>query len=412
MSLDVTRVRRDFPVYDAQERQGRKLLYLDSAATTQKPQAVIDAISRFYSDDYGSVHRGIYHLSAVATEEYEQARQVVADFLGVSTKEVIFTRGATESINLVARTWGEAFLEAGDEILLSELEHHSNLIPWQMVAEKTGAHLVIASSTPDWRVDVDDLLSKLTNKTKLVAITGMSNVTGDMPDVARITETAHRVGAKVLVDGAQLVPHHPLDVRKVDCDWLAFSGHKMLGPTGIGVLYQKEEIGEQSPPWLGGGDMIEFVEYDSFTTNELPLKFEAGSPNAAGAIGLAAAIQYLNALGWQKIAEHERVLTEYALERLTSLEGLTLYGPADPENRGAVFSFNYQDVHPHDLATILDADGIALRAGHHCAQPLMKRLGVGSTARISLYVYNSRDEIDSLCDCLKRSRRFLSNAVG
>ncbi|MFH2056063.1 MAG: SufS family cysteine desulfurase [bacterium] len=412
MPLDISQLRRSFPIFATQERRGRPLVYLDSAATTQKPQTVIDAITSFYRDDYGSVHRGIYELSARATQKYEHAREVVADFLGATTREVIFTRGATESINLVARAWGEANLKAGDEILLTELEHHSNLVPWQMLAQRSGAKLRFAGLTDDRRVDLADLKRKLSKRTKLVALTGMSNVTGDMPDLAAVTEAAHRVGARVLVDGAQLVPHCGFDVRAVDCDWLAFSGHKMLGPTGIGVLYQKEEIGEESPPWLGGGDMIEFVDYDSFTTNELPYKFEAGSPNAAGAIGLAAAIQFLNEIGWENIVAHERQLTEYALEHLHAVEGLVLYGPQNPERRGAVFSFNYQDLHSHDLATIVDADGIALRAGHHCAQPLMKKLGVGSTARVSFYLYNSQDEIDLLCGSLKRSRRFLSNAVG
>ena len=412
MPLDGAQIRRDFPIFRAQERRERPLVYLDSAATTQKPQAVIDAIIAFYRDEYGSVHRGIYELSANATQSYENARQVVAEFIGASTREVIFTRGATESINLLARTWGEANLKAGDEILLTEAEHHSNLVPWQMLAQKSGALLRFAGLTADWRVDSDDLIARLSDRTRLVAVTGMSNVTGDMPDLAAIIAAAHKVGARVLIDGAQLVPHSRVDVRVLDCDWLAFSGHKMLGPTGIGVLYQKEEIGEQAPPWLGGGDMIEFVEYDSFTTNELPYKFEAGTPNAAGTIGLAAAIEYLNRLGWPNISDHEGELTEYTLERLLAVDGLTLYGPQNPERRGSVFSFNYGDVHPHDLATIVDAAGIALRAGHHCAQPLMGRLGVGSTARISLYVYNSRNEIDFLCDSLKQSRRFLSNAVG
>ncbi len=412
MALPVDKIRAEFPIFAAQREAGRELIYLDSAATTHKPQVVIDAITRFYRDEYGSVHRGIYQLSALATQKYEWARQMVANLIGASTREIIFTRGATESINLVARTWGESSIGAGDEILLTELEHHSNLVPWQMLAQKTGTRLVIAGSTPDWRVDLDDLLTKLSARTKLVAITGMSNVTGDMPNLQAICKAAHRVGARVLIDGAQLVPHHKVAVTDIDCDWLAFSGHKMLGPTGIGVLFQRAEIGETAPAWLGGGDMIEFVEYDSFTTNELPYKFEAGTPNGAGAIGLAAAIEYLDSLGWEQIAAHERDLSEYTLERLLEMEGLQLYGPHNLESRGAVFSFNYQDVHSHDLATIVDADGIALRAGHHCAQPLMGKFGVGSTARVSLYVYNSREDIDRLCDSLKKCKRYLTNAVG
>lgn len=413
MTLDVDRIKRDFPIFRALRPDGKPLIYLDNAATTQKPASVIETIHNFYRSEYGTVHRGIYQLSAQATERYEAARQTVADFIGAaSTEEIIFTRGTTESINLVSRTWGEEFLKAGDEIILSEFEHHSNLVPWQMLMAKTGIKLVFAGTTPDWRLDLVDFRTKLSPRTKLVAITGMSNVLGTMPELEEIIDLSHSVGARVLIDGAQLVPHDGFDVRNVPCDFLAFSGHKMLGPTGIGVLYMKRELGEITPPWLGGGDMIEYVEYDSFTTNVLPYKFEAGTPDFVGAIALAAAIDYLESLGLDNIRQHEREITEYALGRFLSSEGLTLYGPHDPENRGAVFSFNYGDIHSHDVATILDGDNIALRAGHHCAQPLMKKLGVGSTARASAYVYNEKEDIDILLESLKQCSRYLTSAVG
>lgn len=413
MSPDFSEIKRDFPIFRHPRPDGKRLVYLDSAASTQKPGVVIDTLHDFYRDEYSSVHRGLYQLSADASQRYEDARKKVAGFIGAeSEREIVFTRGATESINLVSRCWGENFLKEGDEILLSEFEHHSNLVPWQMLKQKLGVRLVLIASTDDWRLNMVDYRSKLSPRTKLVAITGMSNVLGTIPELEEIVELAHSVGARVLVDGAQLIPHRAFDVVGIGCDWLAFSGHKMLGPTGIGVLYMKKELGEITPPWHGGGDMIEFVDYDSFTTNELPYKFEAGTPNFVGAIGLAAAIDYLSGIGMVNVCRHEQELTEYALERFLETPGLKLYGPKRPEERGAVFSFNFGNVHPHDVATILDADNVALRAGHHCAQPLMKKLGVGSTARASLYVYNQKEDIDLLLESLQHCERYLTNAVG
>ncbi len=413
MSLDIKKIKADFPIFQNAIRDGKPLIYLDSAATSHKPASVIAAESDFYAREYGTVRRGIYELSAKATEKYEGARQTVADFVkAASPEEIIFTRGTTDSINLVARCFGEAKMQAGDEIILSEFEHHSNLVPWLMLAERTGVRLVFAKSTPAWHLDISDLEQKISPKTKLVAVSGMSNVLGCVTDVEQVVQVAHARGVPVLIDGAQRVPHYGFDVSKVQCDFLAFSGHKMCGPTGIGVLYMKKELGEQLPAYLGGGDMIETVRYDGFTPNELPWKFEAGTPNMAGAIGLAAAIEYLNGVGWTELIKHEDSITEYVLERMLSTEGITLYGPQSPERRGAVFAFNYKEIHSHDVGSMLDFANIAIRAGHHCAQPLMGKLGVGSTARASFFLYNEKEEIDILLENLKTSERFLTDAVG
>jgi len=413
MSLDIKKIKADFPIFQNAIRDGKPLIYLDSAATSHKPASVIAAEADFYAREYGTVRRGIYELSAKATEKYEGARQTVADFVkAASPEEIIFTRGTTDSINLVARCFGEAKMQAGDEIILSEFEHHSNLVPWLMLAERTGVRLVFAKSTPAWHLDISDLEQKISPKTKLVAVSGMSNVLGCVTDVEQVVQVAHARGVPVLIDGAQRVPHYGFDVSKVQCDFLAFSGHKMCGPTGIGVLYMKKELGEQLPAYLGGGDMIETVRYDGFTPNELPWKFEAGTPNMAGAIGLAAAIEYLNGVGWTELIKHEDSITEYVLERMLSTEGITLYGPQSPERRGAVFAFNYKEIHSHDVGSMLDFANIAIRAGHHCAQPLMGKLGVGSTARASFFLYNEKEEIDILLENLKTSERFLTDAVG
>ena len=412
MALDSRTIRSDFPIFAAQVRNGRELVYLDNGATTHKPASVIDAERDFYAYEYGTVHRGIYHLSALATEQYEAARDTVANFINARlAKEIIFTRGTTDSINLVARTFGDRFIGSGDEIILSEFEHHSNLVPWLMLQERTGARLVYVRSTPDWRLDMTDLRAKLSIRTKLVAVTGMSNVLGTINDVQEICELAHRHEARVLIDGAQLVPHCGFDVRATDCDFLAFSSHKMLGPTGVGVLYLKEEIGLAVPPFQGGGDMIESVRYDGFAANELPYKFEAGTPNIAGVIAFDKAIEYLDWLGMKNVIAHEREITEFALDKLLSTDGIALYGPKTPDKRGALFSFNYRDIHSHDVASILDFANIAVRAGHHCAQPLMGRLGVNSTVRASFYVYNQKEEIDILVDGLRQCGRFLRDAV-
>lgn len=412
MSLDVAKIKLDFPIFTHAVRNGKPLIYLDSAATSHKPASVIDTEARFYREEYGTVRRGIYQLSAIATERYEAARQTVARFINAaSPTEVIFTRGATDSINLVARCFGETFFREGDEILLSEFEHHSNIVPWLMLQQKVGVRLVYIKSTPDWRLDLEDFERELSQRTKLVAITGMSNVLGTVNDINAITAAAHRVGARVLIDGAQLVPHRRCDVQAIGCDFLAFSAHKMLGPTGVGVLYMTRELGEELPPYLGGGDMIEYVYYDDFTTTELPWKFEAGTPNIAGVIAFAAAIDYINSIGLDKLARHEEEVTAYVLERLLSADGFTLYGPQSPEQRGAVFSFNYKDIHSHDVGSMLDFDNIAIRAGHHCAQPLMGKLGVTSTVRASFFLYNEKEEIDIVIDSLRYAERFLKNAV-
>ncbi len=412
MPLDIEKIKSDFPIFRNTHRNGKPLIYLDSGATAHKPQSVIDAEAKFYSDDYGTVRRGIYYLSAMATEKYESVRRLIAQFIQASSAaEIIYTRGTTESINIVARCYGDAQLKAGDEILLSEFEHHSNLVPWLMLKDRIGVKLVYVKSTRDWRIDMEDYAVKLSPRTKIVAVTGMSNVLGTIPDLKAIIAMAHEKGAKVLIDGAQLVPHMGINVKYLDCDFLAFSSHKMLGPSGVGVLYVKRDLGEMMAPWQGGGDMIEYVQYDGFTMNELPYKFEAGTPNMAGVIGFGAAIEYINSVGLINIMMHERETTEYVLRRLNETEGIQLYGPTTAENRGSVFAFNYKDLHSHDIGSMLDFHNIAIRAGHHCAQPLMGKLGVISTARASFYLYNSKEDVNILIDALQQSERFLKNAV-
>jgi cysteine desulfurase/selenocysteine lyase len=348
----------------------------------------------------------VYLFSQKATEEFDETRVKVAKLINApKTHEIIFTRGSTESINLVAYTWGRKFISEGDEILVSEMEHHSNLIPWQILAEEKGAKLkFIPINTPDITFDLSGIDDLITEKTKLVAITGMSNVTGVLTDLKPIIQSAHRKGAKVLVDGAQLVSHHPVDVQELDCDFLAFSSHKMCGPTGLGVLYGKEDILEEMPPFHGGGDMILQVWKDKATYAELPAKFEAGTPNIAGIIGYGKAIDYLNELGMDNIREQEEELTRYALERTAEIEDLTVYGSKDYHKKGGIFSFNLGTVHPHDLGTIMDRNGIAIRVGHHCCQPLMRFLGIAGTSRASFYFYNTKDEIDKLINAFDRVR--------
>ena len=412
MPLDIAKIKADFPIFRNTLRNGKELIYLDSGATAHKPQCVIDTESDFYAKEYGTVRRGIYFLSAMATEKYESVRKLIAEFIHAgSPSEIIYTRGATESINIVARCYGDAQLKEGDEIILSEFEHHSNLVPWLMLKDRIGVKLVYVRSTRDWRFDMDDYADKLSPRTKIVAITGMSNVLGTMPDLKTITTMAHEKGAKVLVDGAQMVPHMGINVKFLDIDFLAFSSHKMLGPTGVGVLYVKKELGEKMSPWQGGGDMIEYVQFDGFTMNELPYKFEAGTPNMAGVIAFGRAIEYINSIGLINIMMHERETTEYVLRRLNETEGIALYGPTTADNRGSVFAFNYKDLHSHDIGSMLDFHNIAIRAGHHCAQPLMSKLGVISTARASFYLYNSKEDVNILIDALQQSERFLKNAV-
>lgn len=401
--LDVDAIRRDFPILH-QEVHGRPLVYLDNAASSQKPRLVVEALDEYYRGYNANVHRGIHTLSEKASMAYEKARRKVAEFINAgSPKEVVWTRNTTESINLVAYTWGRSSISAGDEILLTEMEHHSNLIPWQMLADEKDAKLRFIPVTDNGLLDLDRLDDLLTERTKLVSVTHMSNVLGTINPVKEIARRAHAVGAVILLDSAQSVPHLPVDVQALDCDFLAFSGHKMCGPTGIGVLYGKRELLEKMPPFLGGGDMIKEVYLESATWNDLPWKFEAGTPSIAQAIGLGFAVDYLSGVGMEAIHQHEQEIAAYALEALSDVDGLTLYGPP-AEMRGGVTTFNVAGVHPHDIATILDNEGVAIRAGHHCAQPLMRRYGVPATARASFYLYNTPEEIDILIRGLEKAK--------
>ncbi len=405
---DVERIRADFPLL-TQTANGHPLAYLDNAATAQKPRAVIEAMTRFLLEDNANVHRGLYDLARRATDAYENARVRLAEFINApAPEEVIWVRGATEAINLVASTWGAANLAPGDEIVLTLLEHHSNIVPWQIIAERTGAVIRWVDIDDEGRLRLDQLDELLSERTKLVAVGHVSNALGTIHPVRTIVDRAHAVGALVLVDGAQAAPHLDVDVQALGCDFYALSGHKMCGPMGIGVLWARRELLDAMPPYQGGGEMIDTVTMECSTWAEVPHKFEAGTPNAAGAVGLAAACDYLDAIGHETLWAHEMELTRYALERLPEVEGLTLFGPTNPEERTAVFSFALEGVHPHDIATILDAEGIAVRAGHHCAHPLMQRLGVPATARASLYLYNTTDEIDRLVDGLNTARAIFS----
>jgi len=402
--LDLERVRADFPILD-QEVNGHRLVYLDNAASTQKPAAVIEAIDRFYRNDNANVHRGVHELSHRATEAYEQARGKVARLLGIADEaELVWTKGTTEALNLVARTWGDQNVRAGDEILLSVLDHHSNLVPWQLLAQRTGAKLRFLDIDEQGRLDLSNLDDLLTGRTKLVSLAHISNALGTINPVEEIARRAHAVGAMMVVDGAQSAPHLPVDVPSLGCDFYAFSGHKMCGPTGIGGLWGRREILEAMPPFLGGGDMIDWVELESSTYAPLPLKFEAGTPHIAGAVGLGAAADYLASVGRDAILAHERQLMAYALERLAEVPDLTVLGPLDVRERSGVVSFTLGDVHPHDIATILDQEGVAVRAGHHCCQPLMRRMCLPATARASFYLYTGMDDVDRLADALHTAR--------
>ena len=401
--LDVEVVRKDFPIFETQAN-GQRLIYLDSAATSQKPRQVIDRMVEFYETENANVHRGVYELSHKATEAYEHARKLCAGFIGArSTRSIVFTRGATEAINLVRYSWGRANVHEGDQILLTEMEHHSNLIPWQLLAQETGAELRHLPIDDEGKLRIDLLDEYITDRTKLVGVSLMSNVLGTINPVRTISDAAHAVGARVIVDAAQAAPHFTFDVNELDADFLALSAHKMLGPTGVGILYGREDLLEEMPPFLGGGEMILEVWPDRATYAELPAKFEAGTMNIAQAVGMGAAIEYLQHLGMDSVREHELDLTRYAMEKLAGA-GAKIYGPPNVEVRGGVVSFSLEDVHPHDMAQVLDQEGICIRAGHHCAQPLMRRLGVPATARASFYVYNSPDEVDALVDALEKSK--------
>jgi cysteine desulfurase / selenocysteine lyase len=397
-------IRNDFPILN-QSFYGKPLVYLDSGATSQKPVQVIDAITDFYQNRSANIHRGIYVLSAEATEAYDSVRHKIAQFINAkSWREIIFTKNATEAINLVAYTWGLENIKPGDAILTTEMEHHANLVPWQQLCARTGAELRLIPVSPQGQLEMDKLGDLLDNTVKLVAVTAMSNVLGTINPVQEITEMAHEVGALVLIDGAQSVPHMPVDVQEGDFDFLAFSSHKMCGPTGVGVLYGKKHILDAMPPFLFGGDMISKVGFQESTWAEVPQKFEAGTPPIAEVIGLGAAIDYLCNIGMKNVRKHEIDLTAYALKILSQVEGVQLLGPNDPSIRGSALSFTFGGVHPHDLASILDREAIAIRAGHHCAMPLHKKLGIPASARASFYIYNTTEDIDKLIGGLDKAR--------
>lgn len=404
-------IRNHFPILN-QEINGHPLVYLDSAATSQKPQQVIDAISHYYTYDNSNVHRGVHTLGNRATESYEGAREKVRQFINAkSTEEIIFTRGTTTALNLVAASYGAANVEAGDEIVITHMEHHSNIIPWQQLAKAKGATLKYIDLEEDGTISLEKVREVVTAKTKIVSIMHVSNVLGTINPIKEITEIAHENGAVMVVDGAQAAPHLKVDVQALDCDFYAFSGHKMGAPTGIGALYGKKALLNQMEPIEFGGEMIDFVGLQESTWKELPWKFEGGTPIIAGAVGLGAAIDYLEEIGLDNIERHEHELAAYALERFKEVEGLTIYGPLNAEQRAGVITFNLEEVHPHDLATVLDMNGIAVRAGHHCAQPLMKWLEVSATARASFYVYNTKEDVDRLVDGLRIAKEYFSDVI-
>ncbi|MDP6852689.1 MAG: cysteine desulfurase [Candidatus Marinimicrobia bacterium] len=396
--MNITQIRNDFPIFT----HNPELIFLDNASTTQKPQAVIDTLREYYENYNSNIHRGIYRIAEEATAAYESTRNKTASFIHAEdSRSIVFTRGTTESINLVAYSWGGKNLKAGDEILITEMEHHSNIIPWQLLCERSGAALKYIPITKDGKLDLSEPDKYFTDKTKLVCVIHQSNVFGTVNPVEEIVRLAHNCDAKVLVDGAQIAPHHAVDVTRLDCDFFAFSGHKMLGPTGVGALYAKPELLEEMDPFLGGGEMIRTVSMESSTWNDIPWKFEAGTPNIAQVIGLGAAIDYLSELGMENVSAIEKELHDYARVKLAEISGLKIYG--DREDKGAVISFNVGNVHSHDLAHILDTFGIAIRAGHHCAQPIMQKLGVPATNRASFYLYNTKEEIDRLTEGIMKA---------
>jgi len=402
MSLDIQKIRRDFPNLSVEIR-GKKLSYLDNAATTFKPRSVIEAISRHYSLEVANVHRGVHYLSEMATQEYENSRKKVQAFLNAKSEvEIIFTRGTTESINLVAQSYAKKFLKANDEIIISTMEHHSNIVPWQMLCQEIGCKLKVIPINDQGEIILEEYEKLLSAQTKLVSVVYISNSLGTINPIEKIITSAHKVGAKVLIDGAQAVSHQNIDVQTIDCDFFAFSGHKLFGPTGIGVLYANRELLESMPPYQGGGDMIASVTFEKTTYNVLPYKFEAGTPNIAGAIGLGAAIDYVQSIGLQNAAAHKKELLEYGTRELLKISGLRLIGTA--KEKTSILSFVLPDIHPHDLGTIVDAEGVAIRTGHHCTQPVMKRFNIPATARASLAFYNTKEEIDALICAITKAR--------
>lgn len=408
-ALDAYKIRQDFAILD-QVVNDEPLVYLDNAATTQKPQVVLDALMTYYHEDNANVHRGVHTLAERATAAYEASREKFRQFFNAkSTKEVLFTRGTTTGLNWVGR-FAEQVLEPGDEVVISIMEHHSNIIPWQEACKKAGAKLVYAY-LKDGQLDMEDLANKITEKTKFVSLAQVSNVLGCINPVKEIAKLAHQVGAYMVVDGAQSAPHMAIDVQDLDCDFFTLSGHKMLGPTGIGVLYGKEEILNQMNPIEFGGEMIDFVYEQEATWKELPWKFEAGTPNIAGAIALGAAVDYLSALGMGNVHAYEQELVDYVLPKLQAIEGLTVYGPEDPSQHAGVIAFNIDGLHPHDVATALDYEGVAVRAGHHCAQPLINHLGISSAARASFYIYNTKEDCDKFVEAILATKEFFNGTL-
>lgn len=410
--LNVEHLRADFPILN-QEVKDHPLVYFDNAATTQKPQAVIDALVHYYQRDNANVHRGVHTLSQRATDQYEEARRVVQRFIHAPTdSSVLFTRGTTEAMNLVAFSWGMENVQPGDRIVATQMEHHSNLVPWQRLAAATGAEIVLIPVTEDGLLDMAAAAELITAQTRLVAVAHMSNTLGTVNDIPALVALARQAGAVIVVDGAQSAPHLPVDVQALDVDFYAFSGHKLVGPTGIGVLYGKPALLEAMDPYQSGGSMIKEV-FDTYSTwGDLPYRFEAGTPHIEGAIGLAAAINYLQAIGMEAIWEHEQLLTTYALDQLKDIDGIRLYGPTDVTQRGGIVSFNIAGIHPQDIGAMLDEQGIAIRTGHHCCQPLMRRYGVPGTARASFYLYNTPAEVDRLVVGVKRVQRVFARAAG
>ena len=408
-TLDTLRIREDFPILRRQVN-GKQLIYFDNAATSQKPNSVIQAIDNYYLEYNANIHRGIHKLAEEATLAYEEAREKIAKFINARrTEEVVFVRNTTEAINLVANTWGRANISKGHRIVLTIMEHHSNIVPWQLLEREKEVEIKFIKIDDNGQLREDEIHSLIDEQTKLVGVTHASNVLGTINQVKEITKTAHKFGAKVLVDAAQSAPHMRVDVRDIDADFLAFSAHKMLGPTGIGVLYGKRELLEAMPPFLGGGEMIKEVHTSGSSWKELPYKFEAGTPNIAGAIAFKAAIDYLNRIGMQNIRNHEREIASYALGKMSGVTDLITYGPKSADERVGVVSFNLGDIHAHDLASILDEEGVAVRSGHHCAQPLMEYLDVPATARASFYIYNTNEEVDTFINALEKARKLFGS---
>jgi cysteine desulfurase/selenocysteine lyase len=402
------KIREDFPILKRRVN-GKPLVYFDNAATSQKPSVVIEAIRRYYSEYNANIHRGIHKLAEEATLAHEEAREKVAKFINANrTEEIVFVRNATEAMNLVAYTWGQTNIGSGDKVVLTIMEHHSNIVPWQLLAQKKNAKIEFVKIDEKGFLKLDEMREAIDENTKLVCVTHASNVLGTINPVSEIAKLAHNKGALVLVDAAQSVPHMRVNSREMDCDFMAVSGHKMLGPTGIGVLYGKTRLLENMPPFLGGGEMIKEVHTSGATWKDLPYKYEAGTPNIAGAIGLGAAVDYLRKIGMENVQEHEKEITGYAISKMSQVKGLTIYGPRDVEHRVGVVSFNLGDIHAHDLASIMDEEGIAIRSGHHCAQPLMEFLNIPAASRASFYIYNTKEEVDIFINALEKARKLFS----